>query len=149
VIGLTFSERMSGMWHSLAAPADERPIEFEVRATVDRLRELLGNTVARLEGRIVVDGLTRGADATGTLGIGAIVRERRLPYALSFRGDDGKSYRFDGAKEVDVADLTRAFTTLPAYLFDGEGNEVGRAVLRFDLRGDMAKFVRSFRPKGV
>lgn len=148
MIGLSFDERMAGTWHSLVEPAHERPIEFTLRATLPA-RALLGDGVAALEGRIVVEGITAGAEAKGTLGLGALVRERRLPYALSFRGDDGRQYRLDGAKEVSVLDLPRSMTTLPVYLFDDQGNEVGRAVLHFDLRGDLIKFMRSFRPLRV
>jgi hypothetical protein len=146
MIGLKFDERMSGTWHALAEPAVERPIEFTVRATVGRLRELVGNTVAELRGRISVEGITGSTDARGTLGLGALVRERRLPYSLTFTGDDGKRYRLDGAKEVELADLPRTMTVLPAYLFDDGGNEIGRAVLRFDLQGDLFKFLRSWKP---
>jgi hypothetical protein len=146
VIGLHFRERMSGSWYRLESPADERPIEFSGDVTVGKLTELLGNTVAMMRGRVTATGLTRGAEFEGTLGLGALVRERRLPYAFSFRADDGRTYRFDGAKEVSVLDLTRSMTTLPAYLFNDKGDEIGRAVLHFDLRSDLVKFLRSWRP---
>jgi hypothetical protein len=146
MIGLTFRERMAGTWHRLEAPTLERPIEFDLQARVPHVTELLGNTVAQVKGRVVAEGLTGGADFEGTLGLGALVRERRLPYRFAFRADDGRTYRFDGAKEVSLMDLPRSMTVLPAYIFDDQGEEVGRAVLRFDLRGDLLKFLRSWRP---
>lgn len=146
MIGLTFHETMRGHWYRLESPGDERPIEFTTIARVPRIADLLGNAVANLKGRVVADGLTAGAEFEGSLGLGALVRERRLPYAFSFRGDDGRKYRFDGAKEVELRDIPRTMTTLPAYLFDDAGNEVGRAILHFDLRGDLFKFLRSWKP---
>ena len=146
MIGIQFRETMSGSWHRLESPGDERAMEFTVSGKIDHLKHLLGNTVAKLSGRIVAAGLTTGADLEGTLGLGALIREKRLPYAFSFRADDNRMYRFDGTKEVAVLDLARTMTTLPAYLFDDQGTEVGRAVLHFDLHGDLFKFLRSWKP---
>lgn len=145
MIRLEFSERMSGSWHRLDSPGIERPIEFVGRATVARMSELLGDTVATLRGRVVAEGLSRGAEFDGTLGLGALWREGRLPYGFSFVGDDGRNYRFDGAKEVTWLDPVRTLSVLPAYLFDDRGNEVGRAVLHFDVRTDFLNFLRSWR----
>jgi hypothetical protein len=38
-------------------------------------------------------------------------------------------------------------TTLPASIYDADGKEFARAVLRFDVRGDLFKFIKSFRLK--
>jgi len=146
MLGLCFEETMKGQWHRVDSPGVERAIEFHARGEVSRLRELLGDTVAKLSGRVVVDGLTRGTDFEGTLGLGALLREKRLPYAFAFRADDGRRYRFDGAKEVSVRELARTMTTLPAYIYDDSGSEIGRAVLHFDLRGDLVTFLRSWKP---
>lgn len=146
MIGVRFHEVMRGSWHRLERPADEMPIEFDAKAEVSGLGNLVGDAVAKLHGTVKVSGLAENASFEGTLGLGSLVRERRLPYAFSFRGDDGRTYRFDGAKEVSIFDVTRTMTTLPAYLFDDGGNEVGRAVLHFDLRGDLLKFLRSWKP---
>lgn len=146
MIGLTFSERMAGTWHRLDAPAEEKPIEFRAQVTVPSLKDFLGNTVARLHGTVLAEGLTRGAKFEGTLGLGELFRERRLPYHFTFRGDDGRDYHFDGTKEVSLLDLPRSMTTLPGYLHDDAGHEVGRAVLRFDLRSDLVSFLRSWKP---
>src|SRR5438309_379751 len=73
------------------------------------------------------------------------VRERRLPYDFTFRGDDDREYRFHGQKDVTMIALHDTMTTLPASLYDADGKEVGRAVLRFDVRGDLVKFLRSWK----
>ncbi len=144
MILLEFTERMRGSWHRLNSPGNEQPVEFTGRATISRLSDVLGSTAAGFRGRVVAEGLTRGADFEGTLGVGALRREGRLPYAFSFVGEDKRNYRFDGAKEVSLLDPVRSMTVLPAYLFDDGGNEVGRAVLHFDLRTDLANFLRSW-----
>ena len=146
MIGLEFRERMAGTWHRLDAPTDERPFAFTVRVTVGRLVQLLGGAVATLDGHVDADGLARGAPLAGTLDLGALVRTRELPYRFRFTGDDGTSYRFDGHKTVDLMDLPRTMTILPGSIYADAGHEIGRAVLQFDLRGDLVTFLRSWRP---
>jgi hypothetical protein len=146
MLGLTFRETLDGSWHRPSAPADERRCSVDVTVIIPRVTELLGNTVADISGRVTLEGLATDREFKGTLGIGAIVRERRVPYAFSFIGDDGVAYRFDGAKEVNVLGLPRSMTTLGAYVFDPQGDEVGRVILRADLREEALRFLTTFRP---
>ena len=118
--------------------------EFDVRVPVTRA--LTRDVNAVLGGEVRVDGVARSAVIEdGTLGIAAIAREKRLPYRFAFRGDDGRKYRFDGAKEIVLRDLARSFLVLPGYFFDDTGEELGRVVLRADPRGDFLPFLRSIR----
>lgn len=146
MLGVTFRETLDGSWHKPSAPADERRCSVDVTVVIPRVTELLGNTVAEISGRVTLEGLATNREFKGTLGIGAIVRERRIPYAFSFIADDGAAYRFDGAKEVNVLKLPKSTSTLGAYVFDGQGDEVGRVVLRADLREEVLRFITSFRP---
>jgi hypothetical protein len=146
MLGVTFRETLYGSWHRPSAPADEKHCSITVSVRIPRMTQLLGNTVAALSGRVTLEGLATDRECKGTLGIGAIVRERRIPYALSFIGDDGGVYRFDGAKEVNVLELPRSMTTLGAYVFDAQGEEVGRVILRADLREEVLQFIRTLRP---
>jgi hypothetical protein len=146
VLGVTFRETLDGSWHRPAQPADERRCAIDVTVVVPHVLEFLGNTVAEIRGRVTLEGLASDREFKGTLGIGAIVRERRLPYAFSFIGDDGRSYRFDGAKEVDALRLPRSITSLGAYVFDQDGEEVGRVILRAELRDELLGFLKSLRP---
>lgn len=146
MLGLTFRETLDGSWHRPSAPAEERRCAVDVTVVIPRVTELLGNTVADISGRVTLEGLATDREFKGTLGIGAIVREKRIPYAFSFIADDGGAHRFDGAKEVNVLGLPRSITTLGAYVFDAQGDEVGRVILRADLREEVLRFLTSFRP---
>jgi hypothetical protein len=146
MLGVTFRETLDGSWHKPSAPADEKRCSVSVSVVIPRVTELLGNTVAEISGRVTLEGLATDREFKGTLGIGAIVRERRVPYAFSFIADDGGAYRFDGAKEVNVLGLPRSMTTLGAYVFDAQGEEVGRVILRADLREEVLRFLTTFRP---
>ena len=73
--------------------------------------------------------------------------EKRIPYDLTFEGDDGRTYRLRGQRDFFVHDAVDSLTILPASLFDEAGVEVGRAVLRFDPKNDLGALVKSFRPR--
>jgi hypothetical protein len=144
MLGFTFNETMAGTYHRLDEPLVERAIKFSVAAKVDGIRRFLRDKTARIEGEVEVEGLAAKRPLKGTLGL-MLLDQRRLPYDFTFRGDDGKDYRFHGQKDVTMIGLHDTMTTLPASLYDVDGNEIGRAVLRFDVRGDLMKFLRSWK----
>jgi hypothetical protein len=145
-LGFSFHETMSGTYHLLAAPLDERAITFSAGARVAGLSRFMKDKMARLSGEITVEGFADRRPFEGTLAL-RLLDEQRLTYSFSFVGNDGQSYRFHGQKDVMLIALVDTMTTLPASLYDASGKEVGRAVLRFDIRGDLGTFVRSFRPR--
>ena len=56
MIGVRFHEVMRGSWHRLEKPADEMPIEFDAKAEVSGLGNLVGDAVAKLQGTVKVSG---------------------------------------------------------------------------------------------
>ena len=143
-LGFSFEETMSGSYHLLAAQLDERAIAFKVGARVAGIRQFLKDRLARIEGEVNVEGFAERAPLRGTLAL-KLFDERRLTYDFTFRANDGKTYRFHGQKDVTMIALADTMTTLPASIYDAAGSEVARAVLRFDVRGDLATFLRSWR----
>ena len=147
MFGFRFAETMRGNYYLLDDPTDERAIEFTIEAKVSGLRRFaLHHQTAQIAGHVHAEKLAKDAPLEGTLGI-KLARERRLPYDFTFKGDDGKTYRFRGQKDVMLMALADTMTTLPASLYDESGKEIGRATVRFDLRSDIGRFVRSFRPR--
>lgn len=144
--GFAFRETMSGSYHRLDRPTEDHAIEFTISAHVESLRRFVRDRIARIEGEVTMEGLATKRPLSGTLGL-KLLDEQRLPYEFTFRGDDGKSYSFRGEKDVLIQTLPDSITTLPASVFDADGNEIARAVLRFDLRGDLFEFIKSFRLK--
>jgi hypothetical protein len=144
LLGFTFRETMRGSYHLLAEPLVERAIEFTIDAKVDGMRRFLRDRTARIAGTVSVEGFAAPTPLTGTLGL-KLLDERRLPYDFRFRADDGHDYRFHGQKDVTMIGLHDTMTTLPASFYDAGGAEIGRAVLRFDLRSDWRAFLRSWR----
>ncbi len=143
-LGFSFAETMQGSYHLLSSQTDERAISFTIGARVAGLRQFLKDKLARIEGEVNVEGFAEHRPLTGTLGL-KLLDERRLTYDFSFRGDDRKEYRFHGQKDVTMIAIHDTMTTLPASIYDASGREIARAVLRFDVRGDISTFLRSWR----
>ena len=128
--GFEFSETMAGSYHLLEAPNDERPISFTIRARAPSWLGFLRRPEGEIEGEV-----DAGMD---------VIRTRTLPYAFEFTSNDGRACRFEGKKTIHAGELTISMTVLPGSIVAG-GEEVGRAVLRFDLQRQLWPFLRSFR----
>jgi hypothetical protein len=146
VIGFGFAETMRGNYYRLDDPTNERAIEFTIDVKVNGIRKFAKDQMATIQGVVRAEGLAEEAPLNGTLGM-KLASERRLPYDFTFKGDDGETYRFRGQKDVMLIALADTMTTLPASLYDSSGKEIGRATVRFDMRSDLGRFLRSFRPK--
>jgi hypothetical protein len=144
--GFVFRETMSGNYYLLERPTEDKALSFTIAAHVESLRRFVRDKTARIEGEVTMEGIGERRPLSGTLGL-LLFQEQRLPYEFTFRGDDGKRYTFRGEKDVLIATLPDSITTLPASVFDEDGKEIARAVVRFDLKGDLVKLIKSFRLK--
>jgi hypothetical protein len=142
--GFSFRETMSGSYFMLDAPTDERAIAFTIEARASDVARFARDKTWGVRGTIDAEKLASGADVEGTLTF-KLIDERRLPYRLAFRGDDGKRYELSGQKEWMGLQPIGSMTLLPASVYDDRGEEIARATLRFDLRSDWGRWLRSFR----
>jgi len=142
--GFSFRETMSGSYWRLDAPTDERAITFHIEARAEDIRRFARDKVWRITGTIDAEGLATGRDIDGTLAF-LLPDQRRLPYRFTFVGDDGRGYELSGQKEWSGLAPIESMTLLPASLYDTRGAEFARATLRFDLRADWARWMKSFR----
>ncbi|RMH35936.1 MAG: hypothetical protein D6689_23040 [Deltaproteobacteria bacterium] len=108
-------------------------------------RAHLRDPTMRLTGELRADGLATAAPIEGTLVLAPVAR-RRIRYAFTFAGDDGRRYRFEGEKRLRLRGLRRSLTELPGTIYDGDGARVGDVLVRFDLAADWRAFARSWRP---
>lgn len=146
VPGFLFRETMSGSYHLLDSPTEERAIEFTIAVKARDLRRFARDKVWQIDGEVDLEGFAARRKLEGTLGF-KLLDERRLPYRFTFTGDDGKRYEFRGQKDWSPIAPVDSMTVLPASIYDDGGKEVGRATLRFDLRNDFVSWLRSFRLK--
>jgi hypothetical protein len=142
--GFEFRETMAGTFHLASRPSVERPMSFTVRARARSLLSFLRRPEVEIEGEVDAEGFADHRHLRGTLGLD-VVRTGTLPYDFQFTANDGKPYKFIGKKTVTVRDLAQSMTVLPGAIVDESGAEIGSALLRFDLRSDLIKFLSSFR----
>jgi hypothetical protein len=141
---LEFWETMSGAYHFVDKPHEERPMSFTIRARSAPLWRFLRHPEVEIEGEVFAPGLANHRHVRGTLGLD-VLRTRTLPYRFKFVGDDGRAYEFQGQKDVSPLALLETMTTLPGSIRDENGVHVAVALLRFDARSDLSKFLKSFR----
>jgi hypothetical protein len=142
--GFSFRETMSGSYWRLETPTEELAIAFTIDARASDLRRFARDKTWRITGTVDAEGLATRRALEGTLGF-RLLDERRLPYRFRFEGDDGKSYELSGQKEWSGLAPVESMTLLPASLYGADGGELARATLRFDLRSDLASWMKSFR----
>ncbi len=138
-----FRETMSGTCRLASDPDRQRTIVFTVTARSPRIGAFLAHREVTIEGTIDVEGLATLRPLTGTLGLDVLLT-RQIAYDFTFAGDDGAAYRFTGEKNVRVTAFLETMSHLPAALLDERGATIADAELRFDLRGDLVAFLRSF-----
>jgi hypothetical protein len=141
--GFEFHETMAGSFR-LRGEARDRPMSFTVRARSPRWLSFLRRPEVEIEGEIDAEGFADHRYCRGTLGMDPL-RTRTLPYAFTFIANDGATYTFEGKKTLHLASMVESMTVLPGAILDAARAPVGEALLRFDLRGDLARFLRSFK----
>jgi hypothetical protein len=141
--GFEFCETMAGAFRLLGESRD-RPFAFTARARSASWKRFARRPEVEIEGEVDAEGFADHRYLIGTLGMDPI-RTGILPYRFEFAGNDGARYTFVGKKTIRVAHLKDSMTVLPAAVEDAKGATVAEALLRFDLRSDLTRFLRSFR----
>lgn len=141
--GFEFYETMVGSFR-LRGDAHDRPMSFTMRGRSPRWLKFLARPEVDIEGEVDAEGFADHRYLRGTFGMD-VIRTRTLPYDFRFTANDGAAYTFTGKKVLHAARLVESITVLPAAILDAAGAPVGEALLRFDLRSDLARFLRSFK----
>lgn len=143
-MGFRFSETMSGTSEWERQPGKRHPFRFDVTARASA-RQYVTTGTAHLEGTVFAPPMTRAAKAEGTITIRPLGK-KFIRYELAFTADDGKRYHLVGQKDIEWLQPVTTFTTLPAEIYDDNRRKIGSCLAKFDLRRDLWKLVRSFRP---
>jgi hypothetical protein len=141
--GFEFYETMAGSFRLLGEPI-ARSMSFTVRARSSTWASFLRRPQVDIEGEVDAEGFADHRHLRGTLGMDPL-RTRILPYAFWFTANDGAPHTFAGKKTLRAGRLLESLTLLPGAILDAGGERVGEALLRFDVRSDLARFLRSFR----
>jgi hypothetical protein len=148
--GFEMKEAFSGSYYRLDEPLRDHAMRITLRLGVDGVRRFLRERKVDATGTIFAERLAErapdGVPLNGTLTM-KLFDEKRIPYDLSFEGDDGRTYRLRGQRDFFAYDAVDSLTMLPASLYDDANVEIGRALLRFDPKTELPTLVRSFRPR--
>jgi len=144
VAGFELTEILAGRLR-LARDGAERPMVVTIHARSGPIARFRRRPTLAIEGVIEARGLADHQRLAGEIDATRLFAERRLDYAFTFAGDDGEAYAFTGAKTFARPSLITSFTLLVGAIRDARGDLVGEALLRFDLRGDLVRFAKSFR----
>ena len=144
-MGFAFDETMAGTMERVDRPGERTPFSFTVHVRAASTLAHLRDGKLAMRGTVEAPGLAAAAEAEGTMTLRPFLR-KVVRYELSFRGDDGKLYRFAGQKDIRWLDAKRTWTTLPGEITDESGRVVARCETRFDLASDWLQFASSWRP---
>jgi hypothetical protein len=147
-LGFDFAESFAGRYYLLARPFEDRPMRCSFQLEVDGMRRFLKDRTLEVKGTVVAEGLAaEGRPLEGRM-VWRLLDQRRLPYDLSFEGDDGKRYFLRGQRDFMMHDTTGSLGILPVSIFDESEEEIGRAVLHGTRLTDVPGVMfRSFRPR--
>lgn len=149
-LGFELAESMSGSFHRFDEPMADREIRVILRLAVDGLRRFARERRIAADGVIHAEGLAENGGA-GRAVHGSVawklLDQNRVPYEMTFEGDDARRYHLRGQRDFFVYDALHSLTTLAASLYDDAGVEIGRAELSFEPRLELPALFRSFRPK--
>ncbi len=141
---VSFGEWLTGSFWTFDAPTDERAVDLTLELGPIEFASAMGRKDWPLTGIVDAERLATHRALEGTLSP-RLLDERRVPYRIGFEGDDGRRYELSGEKEWTSLMPLDSVTLLRASLYDDGGEELGRATLRFDLRADWARWLKSFR----
>ena len=140
-VGVAFAQTLTGSFHFLSDPGQERPFELRLRGFFP-VGSLL-RRIAELEGNLTAEGLATRRSIQGTLAF-RLIDGGRLLYELDFQGDDGEARRFRGETEVTLrrpkASLERVF----GRIFRADEEEA-RVILHDPLEESIPRILRSLR----
>jgi len=144
MVGFRYHEALHGGFYFLAHPVDERAADLALDFEVPDLTAFAVSHVAKAYGSVKLEGFADDPNGEGKLVFDR--NNKRALYEVSFTTLDGARFRFRGHKQVELLNPVDSFTLVRASLYDADAREVGRAVVRFDVRGNWRSFVKSFRP---
>lgn len=150
MFGFELQESFSGSYYRLDEPLHDHGVRIDLRLGINGLRRFLRDRKVEVTGRVFAEKLAErtagGVPLFGGLTL-KLFDEKRIPYDLSFEGDDRRTYRLRGQRDFFMHDAVDSLTILPASLYDDAGLEIARAVLRFDPKTELPALLRSFRPR--
>jgi hypothetical protein len=149
-LGFELAESMTGTFHRFDDPLRDLSVRVTLRLGVNGLRRFARERRIAAEGLIHAEALAEnggaGREVSGTV-TWKLLDENRVPYALTFAGDDARTYHLRGQRDFFLHNVVLSLTTMAASLYDDGDREIGRAILHFEPRIELPALLSSFRPR--
>lgn len=149
--GVRFHEVMAGTYCLTAGQTEPKHFSFDFQIVSPGINGWVMDFTGEAKGKVYLDGFADGMDGEGSLDLRPFTKSK-IRYEFTFKGNDGKTYRFDGTKTIRWLSLIKSWTTLPGKVYDAENKEVADATAYFDLKKDLLGLLASIRlfvPKAV
>jgi hypothetical protein len=145
LLGMRLALDLRGTFHLFEAPLVDAAIDVHLAFSFDGVTSSVLRREGRVSGRIDAEGLAVGRRVTYREAgeMQAIVTITFASDAPSFAGEE---LTLRGFVEVLPVAPVATSTTMPFSLYSARDAEIGRGVLRFDLRGDLLSALASVRP---
>ncbi len=149
-LGFELAESMTGTFHRFDDPLSDRVLRITLRLGVDGLRRFARARRIDADGVVMAEALAEnggsGRTVQGTI-TWKLLDQNRVAYALTFRGDDERTYHLRGQRDFFLHNALGSLTSMAASLYDENEQEIGRAILHFEPRMEIPALVKSFRPR--
>jgi hypothetical protein len=145
-LGFEFQEVMSGTYTLAGHPSDQGEMRLMARARAADVVSHLRDGMVTLEGTLDMERIADDVPIAGSIEIKPLTK-KIIRYEFSFTGNDGQPYRFAGQKDIRFSDFITTMTTLVGTVANGEGAEIAKATLHFDVRSDLLPFLVSWKPQ--
>jgi len=126
-LGLETRHELTGTYHSLSAPGEERPLSLNLRLSAPELHRVPLCRRLEVDGEIHAAGMATHRPIAGTLELGELL-DARLVYDLSFEADDGRPRRLHGDLELEARRLLGSAGRVSGSVFERD-EEVARVLL--------------------
>ncbi len=149
-LGFELAESMTGSFHRFDDPLKDRVLRLVLRLHADGMRRFARERRVDVDGVILAEGLAENGGSGRTVHGSVywkLIDEKRVPYLLSFEGDDGRTYHLRGQRDFFVYDVLGSLTKMSASLYDDAENEIGRAAVVFEPRMELPALLKTFRPR--
>jgi hypothetical protein len=140
----SFREWLLGSYWRLDAPTDERAMQVALEASSPDVAAAVRTKTWHLSGMVDAESLATASPLEGRV-VFRVLEESRILYRFAFMGDDGRRCELVGEKAWSALTPLDGVTLLVATMWGEDGKEFARATLRFDLRADWLRWLRSVR----
>ncbi len=142
-VGFGFRQVLEGQWRDAGGERKGRA-RLALQAEFPNVGRLARDWEGNIDGTLTLDGLVDHTEVRGTIRI-RLLSEDGIHYEMGFDDADGNPYRMLLTRHLEAAHPIDSLTHVDGKITGHDGETVGRADLRFDLRSQLVPTLASVR----